>query len=127
MKKLFLFPMLTVGLWADGQHVAYMCPGENVTINLTLENPKNTGDPEHGDMVDAYLQFWHKEGDWLTVEPEGDIWIGMIPNGEDKTVQISLSSDINEMGGQEAWLWYRVLIRNGDVKPQFVVFQKPWP
>jgi hypothetical protein len=76
-------------------------------------------------MKDVYLQFWRKEGDWL-IGGEENIWVGTIPNGgSSEPVQIIISSDINEPyePNKVAWLYYRVLITNGEVSPQWVTFE----
>ncbi|MEO0181013.1 MAG: hypothetical protein ABIN54_06890, partial [candidate division WOR-3 bacterium] len=125
MRRFSVLLVLAGGLWANGQHVVYMCPGEEVTINLILENPKSIGDPYPGDMKDVYLQFWRKDGDWL-IGGEEDIWVGTIPNGgSSDPIQIVISSDINEPyePGKQAWLYYRVMISNGEVVPRWVAFQ----
>jgi len=114
MKKTLVLPVLLSGAFANHQFPVEMCPGEKVTINVTLVNIRDLGG---ADMKDAYLHFWSREGDWLTVEPEGDIWIGTIPDGEQRTTSFTLTSDINEPGGQTAELWYQVRIRNGEVQP----------
>jgi|GEM_PF-6753086 len=123
MKKLTLSLVFVLGcLGASPQFYSVdMCPGEMVTINLTVRNVSSV------DLRDAYLQFrWKDGGEWL-LGGEEDIWIGTIPSGQERTLRFVLSSDPNEPGDQRALLWYWIMVKNGEVWPGLGFSCNPLP
>ena len=115
MKKLFVLFAFTGSLWADGwiPFEMEMCPGEQATVKLVLQN--NTGK----ELKDVILADKITGDDFLRVAMDPP-YVQTIPVGESRTFTFLFSADIDEPGGQTAYVWLVITPKNGEVAPAWI-------